>query len=118
MENLPTWPLDLEAEIYYLTTEEGGRKKPAGFTGYRPQFYYDGHDWDAVHIYPDVERVMLGQTARVYLFFISPECHFGKLFAGKEFEIPEGRQVVARGRITKILDLEASAKGRDASDCP
>lgn len=35
----------LEAEIYYLTEAEGGRKTPVA-SGYRGQFYYDGKDWD------------------------------------------------------------------------
>jgi translation elongation factor EF-Tu-like GTPase len=118
METVPTWLMDVEAEITYLTPEEGGRSKP-GFTGYRPQFRYDGHDWDAIHTYPDVELVMPGQTARAYLSFLSPQCHVGRLFPGKEFEIREGARVVARGRVTKIMELEVSAKrtGRDASDC-
>jgi translation elongation factor EF-Tu-like GTPase len=119
MEISPTLPMDVEAEITYLTTEEGGRRKP-GFNGYRPQFRYDGHDWDAIHTYPDVELVMPGQTATAYLSFISPECHVGRLFPGKKFEICEGARVVGRGRITKIIELEASAKrtGRDSLDCP
>ncbi|AEW85062.1 hypothetical protein FCOL_01065 [Flavobacterium columnare ATCC 49512] len=33
----------LEAEIYYLTEAEVGRKTPVA-TGYRGQFYYDGKD--------------------------------------------------------------------------
>jgi translation elongation factor EF-Tu-like GTPase len=109
---------DIEAQITYLTTQEGGKKNPA-FTGYTPQFHYEGRDWDAVHRYPDVELVMPGQTARVYLTFVSPQCHIGRLHPGKEFLIREGPHTVAKGHVTKILNLEASAKrvGRDASNC-
>jgi hypothetical protein len=32
----------------FLRTEEGGKTRPA-FSGYRPQFYYEGEDWDAEH---------------------------------------------------------------------
>ncbi|HET9495320.1 MAG TPA: elongation factor Tu [Chloroflexia bacterium] len=118
MDATSPWSFDVEEEIAYLTTEEGGRTKPI-FAGYRPGIYYDGHAWDAVHIYPDVESVMPGQTARAYLSFLSPECHVGRLFPGKEFEVREGGRIVAKGRVTKILELEASARqsGRDASDC-
>ena len=35
---------EIEAEIYYLTTEEGGRQSPV-FNGYRGQFFYEGKDW-------------------------------------------------------------------------
>src|SRR6266496_4891449 len=96
---------DIEVEITYLTTEEGGRRKPA-FPEYRPQFFYDGRDWDAVHTYPDVELVMPGQTVRAYLSFLSPECHVGRLSPGKEFLIREGQRTVGKGHVTKILNLE------------
>jgi translation elongation factor EF-Tu-like GTPase len=101
--------VDIEAEITFLTTEEGGRKTPA-YSGYRPQFYYDGHDWDAVQNYVNVKEVYPGQTVITQLSFASPECHFGKLYPGKEFLIREGQKIVGRGKITKILDLEKSAK--------
>jgi elongation factor Tu len=102
------YPKDVEAEITFLTTEEGGRRGPA-YSGYRPQFHYDGHDWDAIQHYGDVEAVEPGQTVIAYLSFLSPKEHVGKLYPGKEFLIREGHRVVARGCITKILDLEASA---------
>ncbi len=101
---------DVEVEITFLTTEEGGRKGPA-FSGYRPQFYYDGHDWDAVHTYiGEVEPVYPGQTVLAYLSFLSPQYHVGKLYSGKEFLLREDQRVIGRGRVTKIIDLEKSAK--------
>ena len=101
---------DIEAEITFLTIEEGGRKTPA-FSGYRPQFYYDGQDWDAIQNYVGaVEPVYPGQTVTALLSFLSPQYHVGKLYPGKEFLIREGQRVVGRGKVTKILDLERSAK--------
>lgn len=105
----PKYPNDIEAEITFLTTEEGGRKIPA-FSGYRPQFYYDGHDWDAVQEYLGVSEVYPGQAVTAELAFLSPQCHVGKLYLGKEFLVREGQRVVARGKITKILNLEKSAE--------
>jgi elongation factor Tu len=106
----PKHLIDIEAEIYFLTTEEGGRMTPV-FSGYRPQFYYDGHDWDAIQTYVGVvEPVQLGQTVTAQLSFLSPQYHVGKLYPGKEFLIREGSKVVGRGHVTKILDLEKSAK--------
>ena len=102
-------PKDVEAKIYFLTTEEGGRSVPA-YSNYRPQFYYNDHDWDAPHIYPDVERVNPGDTVRAYLGFLSPKEHWGKLYVGMKFLIREGSRTVGRGVITKILELEQSAK--------
>ena len=101
-------PKDIEAEIYFLTPEEGGRKIPA-FDDYRPQFYYNGNDWDARHIYPDVKQVNPGETVRAYLGFLSPKEHLGKVFVGMEFLIREGSRTVGKGKITKIIELEESA---------
>lgn len=102
------YPHDVEAEITYWSTEEGGRKS-AVRSGYRSQIHCDGYDWDAVHVYPDVDVVYPGQTARVWLSFLSPDAHVGKLYPGKQFQIREGRQIFACGTVTKILQLEESA---------
>jgi translation elongation factor EF-Tu-like GTPase len=94
----------IEAEIYFLRTEEGGRKGPA-FTGYRPQFFYDGEDWDAVQEYPDVSEVRPGDTVRALVSFLSPEYHRGRVYPGMSFAIREGQRVVGRGRVLKILGM-------------
>src|SRR5437879_9750418 len=104
-----SYPPDIEAEVTFVPTEQGGRKTPA-FSGYRPQFYYDEHDWDADQEYPDVESVLPGQTVRALLRFASPDMHVGRIRPGMEFHIREGAQVVARGKVTKILHLEESAQ--------
>jgi translation elongation factor EF-Tu-like GTPase len=103
------YPPDVEAEITFVPTEEGGRKTPA-LSGYRPQFYFGGFDYDADQEYPDVESVAPGQTARAYLRFLSPDYIVGQVFSGMEFQVREGARVVARGRVTKILHLEESAQ--------
>lgn len=103
------YPPDIEAEIAFVPTERGGRKTPA-FSGYRPQFYYDGHDWDADQEYPDVGSALPGQTVRALLRFASPDVHVGRVYPGLEFQIREGARIVARGRVTKILHLEESAQ--------
>lgn len=103
------FPPDIEAEIRFLTTEEGGRNTPVR-SGYRPQFYYDRHDWDAHQEYPDVEWVHPGETARTLLRFLSPDAHLGRVQVGMEFEVREGARVVGRGRVTEILNLAESAE--------
>ena len=103
------FPPDIEAEITFVPTEQGGRKTPA-FSGYRPQFYYDSHDWDADQEYPDVESVLPGQTVRALLRFLSPDAHVGRVQPDMPFEVREGARVVARGRVTKILHLAESAE--------
>jgi translation elongation factor EF-Tu-like GTPase len=102
-------PKDIEAEIVFLPTDAGGRQGPA-FSGYRPQFYYDGHDWDAIQTYPDVERVNPGDTVKAYLTLMSPAMHVGKLCVGTMFLLREGHKTVGYGRVTKVLDLERSAE--------
>jgi translation elongation factor EF-Tu-like GTPase len=101
-------PKDVEAEITLLPTEHGGRAS-AVRSNYRPQFYYAGHDWDAVHYYPDVVEVRPGDSARVYLGFLSPDEHVGRLCPGQVFLLREGNHVVGYGKVTRLLDLEASA---------
>ncbi len=98
---------DIEAELTLLPTEHGGRHLPVS-SGYRPQFYYSGHDWDAVHTYVDVTEARPGDTVTVRLSFLSPEAHAGRIFAGMPFLVREGNRVVGYGRVTRILDLEAA----------
>ncbi|MEZ6138980.1 MAG: hypothetical protein R3B84_00280 [Zavarzinella sp.] len=43
---------EIEAEIRYLTTQEGGRKTGVS-SGYRGQFYYGGQDYDGFQYFPD-----------------------------------------------------------------
>lgn len=57
---------EIEAEIRYLTTEEGGRNSGV-LSGYRGQFFYDDRDWDGSQYFPDVTEgtmVELGTTVR------------------------------------------------------
>ena len=90
---LKDFPADIEAVITFLTFEEGGRKTPV-FSGYRPQFYYDGHDWDAAQNYVGVLEVHPGQTATAQLIFMSPQYPLGvcrnNLFDSRLKEIEEG----------------------------
>ena len=100
---------DIEAEIYYLTSEEGGRSSPM-YSGYRGQFYYDGMDCDAPQYFPEAQEVNPGETVKAYIVFLSPELHYKKVYEGMEFLIREGARTVGRGEVTKIIDLEESAK--------
>ena len=90
-----------------MTTEAGGRSKAAR-SGYRPQFYYNGMDWDAEHRYPDVEEVLPGDTVKVHLRFVSPHEHYGRISEGMPFLIREGTRTVAFGIVTEIFDQLAS----------
>ena len=102
-------PPDIESEISFVATEQGGRSKLA-FSGYGTKLYYDGHHWDADQEYPDVGRVLPGQTVRALVRFASPDMHVGRLRPGSEFQVRKDEKVVARGRVTKITHLEESAE--------
>jgi translation elongation factor EF-Tu-like GTPase len=95
---------DVEAEITFLRTDEGGRKGYV-LTGYRPQFFYKGEDHVAVQEFVDKERVYPGETVRVRLYLLHPELLCDTLRVDDCFEIREGLRTVARGKITTILKL-------------
>jgi len=100
---------DILVEMSFLLPEDGGRTTIVT-SGYRPQFFYNNHDWDAQHDYIDVEDVYPGDTVKAYITFMSPQEHFGKLKSGDHFLIREGRRVIAFGHILEIIELEASAQ--------
>ena len=97
------------SRCFRLPTEEG---RPL-LSQDRPQFYYDGHDWDAVHYYPDVESVHPGESARAYLAFLSPAEHVGRLRPGRVFLLRQGNRVIGYGSVVRLLDLNKSATSRN-----
>lgn len=99
---------DIEVVLTFLPTKLGGRTSPA-FDAYRPQFHYDGNDYDASHMYPEVEAVEPGQTTRAFLTFVSPERLIGKIERNASFLIREGSRVVAYGCVRRTLLLDASS---------
>ena len=96
-------PPHIEARIEFVTTEAGGRKGFA-LSGYRPQFYYHGQNWDAEQTYPEAEKVFPGDTVKAHLRFLSPKSHFGNIDVGMPFLVREGVRTVAFGIVTQIFD--------------
>lgn len=98
---------EIEAEIRYLTTEEGGRNSGV-FSGYRGQFYYGGEDYDGFQYFPDVSAgtmVELGTMVRALVRFRRErwdDFHSKQITIGMPFEIREGDKTVGRGRVTKV----------------
>jgi elongation factor Tu len=94
----------LEAQVYALRTEEGGRHKPF-FSGYRPQFFFRTTDVNgALHLEEGSEMVMPGDTATMTV-------ELGKPIAadvGLSFAVREGNKTVAAGTVTKLLDWPAA----------
>ena len=96
MGNPQTYQLpspELQADIYYLTAQEGGRKTPVA-SGYRGQFHYNGKDFDAMQQFINKPWCQLGETVQVLLQTASPEFHAGQFYTGKAFEIREGAKTV------------------------
>jgi translation elongation factor EF-Tu-like GTPase len=94
----------IEAQLTFLTPEEGGRSAPVR-SGYRGQFEYDNGVWDAIHTYLDTDIVYPGDRVRTLLRFTNPDAHRGRVHVGMPFEVREGRHLIARGTVSKIIDL-------------
>ncbi len=90
---------EIEAEVYALTKEEGGRHKPF-FTGYKPQFYIRTTDVTGDVTLPEgTEMVMPGDTVNVVIKLIQPVALEEKM----SFAIREGGRTVGAGIVTKII---------------
>jgi elongation factor Tu len=88
-----------KAEIYCLTTEEGGRHTPF-FKGYRPQFYFRTTDvTGTVELPAGTEMVMPGDTLAGTIELLQPVA----MEKAQRFAIREGGKTVGAGVITEIL---------------
>jgi translation elongation factor EF-Tu-like GTPase len=106
--NMPNYSKDIEAEVVFILPEHGGRKNPI-VSGLRPIFFYDGMAWDGVMHFDTEEQIPKGIPVTMYFAFTRPEYHFGKIFMGKEFQLLDGPQIIAKGRVLRLIDLEKSA---------
>jgi hypothetical protein len=91
----PAASAQVEAEIRYLTPEEGGRQSPVA-SGYRGQFHYENEPnlaFDGFQIFPDVpdgQFVPLGTTVRAVIWFFPgrwQEYHSKRIHVGMKFQI-------------------------------
>ena len=101
---------DLEAQISFLTTEEGGRIGPAQ-SGYRPDhnFGLPGTLNAAAHEYIGQALASPGETVRAKVWLAIPELQASRLFEGFRFTVQEGNHIVGNGIITKVLNASLSA---------
>jgi elongation factor Tu len=90
----------LEAEVYVLSKDEGGRHTPF-FNGYRPQFYFRTTDVTGdIQLPEGVEMVMPGDNAKFTITLITPIA----IEEGLRFSIREGGRTVGSGVVTKIIE--------------
>lgn len=95
---------DVEAEVRFLSTAEGGRQKPA-ISGYRPaHLVRDDYLTTGVHDYLDTGDAKPGDTVRATITFIAPEAYPNSLWIGKVINIQEGSRVVGHATITRIYN--------------
>ena len=93
-----------EAEVYFLTKEEGGRHTPF-FTGYRPQFYVRTTDVTGnikqftADDGTEVEMVMPGDRIKMTAELISAIA----IEDGMRFAIREGGRTIGAGVVSKIV---------------
>jgi len=88
-----------KAEVYVLSTEEGGRHTPF-FSGYRPQFYFRTTDVTGVVTLPEgVEMVMPGDNVSMECELITPIA----MEKGLRFAIREGGRTIGAGRVAEII---------------
>ena len=89
---------EFEAQVYVLTTGEGGRHKPF-FDGYRPQFYFRTTDvTGAISLPSGTEMCMPGDNTDMSVVLGAPIA----MDEGLRFAIREGGRTVGAGRVTKI----------------
>ena len=90
---------EFEAQVYVLTTAEGGRHKPF-FSNYRPQFYFRTTDVTGNIDLPEgTEMCMPGDNTEMKVTLIQPIA----MDEGLRFAIREGGRTVGAGVVTKIL---------------
>ena len=94
---------DFIAELKYLTTEEGGRKSPA-HSGYRPhvKFPFSKIMTSGQQTFIGQDSVKPGETIMAEIMILSPQFFENMLEIGMEFEVGEGRRIVAIGKLIEI----------------
>jgi len=100
----------LEAEVYSLKQEEGGRHTPF-MNNYRPQFYFQTADiTGTITLQKGVEMVMPGDNATINIELI----HETVLEKGQRFAVREGGKTIGAGVVTKTLGTNIK-KGASAA---
>ena len=110
-------PRDIEANITFLRTEDGGRSLPLPHgVSYRPQFHYSAEDWDCVVEATQQIVVNPGESFVAFVSFLSPDKHYGRLQVGSAFLLREGQNIVGYGSVSALLELRDSAECRTSAN--
>ena len=94
----------LQAKVYILTEEEGGRSKPF-LIGYKPQFYFR-----TIDITGNISKIITGSNSSVQMVLpgdtviLEIDLLYGTVLEiGLNFAIREGGKTIGAGVITKIV---------------
>ena len=98
---------DIEADISFIPTNEGGRATPA-WQGYRVDhdFGIKGRINVAQHEFIGCDSAEPGQKVRSRLWFMVPEQQKNRLHPGFKFTVCEGGRIVAYGIVTRVINQE------------
>jgi len=81
---------DIEGIITFVESSKGGRPMPA-FSGFQPVHLIEEETYTSgLHEYIDKEKVYPGESAKVYIQFLSPEAYPNCLWLGKKIPVHEG----------------------------
>jgi len=93
-------PGTVEAEVYVLKKEEGGRHTPF-MSGYKPQFFIRTTDvTGTVELPAGTEMIMPGDNAKMNVELIYKVA----MDEGLRFAIREGGRTVGAGVVTKVIE--------------
>jgi hypothetical protein len=120
---MPGRSADFEAQVRFLTREEGGRSQPARQGLFRPDIHLDDDQSEMLWmIWPRFldesgaeleEGAVVPQVCKAHFFIANPElkrtAHRQWLLEDARFHLSEGHHRVAACSVTKILSLNESA---------
>merc|ERR1712176_89211 len=90
----------VEAELYVLNKDEGGRHTPF-FTNYSPQCFINTADINSKLTLPEsTEMAMPGDNVTLQIEFQKPTC----VEEGLRFSLRDGGRTIASGLVTKLLE--------------
>jgi len=96
--------MEIVAKVYFLKTEEGGRKSPI-LSGYRPALYFGDKQTDGAIIVTDGIQVLPGEERELTIRLLHPEYVNDALSPKSSFEVKEGLKVIGRGIVLKIYKV-------------
>ncbi len=98
--------VDFIAELYFNTTENGGRKTPVFESGYRPhiQFDFDDNQTSGEQTFIERKIVFPGDRVEAKISIVSKDHFANSLKEGMNFDFREGPIIIGTGKIKRIVN--------------